>query len=196
MRRVALCAILLGLVAGTGCNLTGREPQIGETARAQIDTLLSEAQTYMNRAGQGKGLVRLFHVELGEQVKELEERARENVELARDKCYEAYNIEPRWAPTNHAIAICEMALGQSDKAIEFARRTIHLDRERQDAWLIIGVAHVQKGQTAQDVEKKKEEYRKAIDAYETFVENRPMHMSVPYVESTVEYLREEVAALQ
>ncbi len=193
MKRFLLCTIVSVLLAAAGCGLTGgQQARMNETTRAQVETLLSEAEMHMNHAAQGQGFMRRFSPELGEKAKILEESARLNIQFALDKSYEAYNLEPRWAPTNHAIAACELALGNSERAIEFARRTLYLTGDRPEAWVIIGTAYLEKAQKEQDPREKKREYEKAINAYENFIKERPEHIGVPFLQTTIEVIKEEM----
>jgi len=193
MKRALWCAIIPVVLGASGCTLT--DGQIDETTRAQVESLLREAETHMHNAAQLRGIVLRFNPELGPAAERLEEGARRDVQLALDKCYEAYYLEPAWAPSNHGIAVCELALGNNDMAIKFARRTLDLDGERPEAWVIIGAAHAEKALQAQDVSTMESEYRKAVAAYQTFINKRPLHMGVPSIQTTIAVIREELEKL-
>jgi tetratricopeptide (TPR) repeat protein len=195
MKRVCVFATLIIAAVTAGCGILNRPHQMNAAAAAQVEALLRDADAEMRAAVESERLA--FSYPAGSQTAEMFNKAAKlHIQAALDKAYEAYNIEHDWAMTNWYIAECEAKMGNSDKAIEFAQRTMKLDPKMDDLLNIIGAEYTRKGLNAPDAATKKKCYQKAIDSYQTFIRNHPDYASVPYLESTIGYLNEEISKLK
>jgi len=195
MRHVSICAIFLIAAATAGCGILGGPTKMDAATASQVDALLREADTEMRYSVESERRASSYAAD-PETAQMFTKAAKLHLQAALDKSYAAYNLEQNWPMSNKFIALCEAKMGESDKAIRFAERAMQLDPKLDDLLDIVGSEYVRKGINAPGASTKKKYYRRAIDAYQTFIRRHPDHASVPYLESTVGYLQDEIKKLK
>jgi tetratricopeptide (TPR) repeat protein len=194
MKTVLLCATLFA-AALSGCAGLFEPKPIDAAKASQIGNLLADADQNLKNSVWSKEQV--SHYPLGsEMAGKFAEASQKYLQIATDKSYEAYNLEPAWAPSNKMLALCQAKMGNSDKAIEFAQKAMKYDPTLDDCLQVIATEYTRKAIAATDARTKKNYYAKAIAAYEEYIRRNPDRKNVPYLESTIEYLKEEMAKLK
>ena len=194
MKGVGICAMFL-LAAAAGCGILGGPGKMDPATSTQVDALLREANTSLRYSIESERHASEYPAN-SEAAQLFSKAAKLHLQAALDKAYEAYNLEKNWPLTNKILALCKSKMGESDQAIQFAERAMALDPKMDELMDVVGSEYVRKGINATDPSTKKKYYNKAIDAYETFIRKHPDHISVPYLESTVGYLQEEIKKLK
>jgi len=181
-------------ITEAGAAAPGDAPAAGRANAAKVDALLAEALANMRKAVECKRFADASASP--DEAARFKQAADVYLKAARDKSHEAYVLMPDSALANKSVAMAEQAIGNYEKAIEFAERAIKLDPANDDSYTVLGAAHAQKGLDAKDPAVKKQEYQAAIDAFQTFIKKRPEHPSVASLKVTIAALQEEIAKIK
>ena len=182
---VAACVLAL-----CGCNSPGR--QRGEQEyNAEARMLAEEAEMTMSTMADVSHILKT-HPEFYKLREQLPEVYDIVIRDALKKLYDAYALESEWARVTFDIAACEQRLGNTDKALEFARLTLRLDPDYVWAYETIALAYSMAGQKAESRSERNSCYSEAIKAYEKFIEARPEDVRLESIQLNIKQMQKEM----
>ncbi|MFH1550400.1 MAG: tetratricopeptide repeat protein [Planctomycetota bacterium] len=182
---VAACVLAL-----CGCK-SRRKPRGEQEYNAEARTLMEEAEMTMSAMADVSHRLKT-HPEFYKMRERLPEVYDIVISDVLKKLYDAYTLEPEWARVTFDIAACEQRLGNTDKALEFARLTLRLDPDFAWAYETIALAYSMAGQKAESRSERNSCYSEAIKAYKKFIEARPEDIRLESIQLNIRQMQLEM----